>query len=69
MMVEFKSSDRLGPGLFCIDVLNDGVRVGHIRRQLATGAFRYYRGANYELAMTFEDADLERLKRRVSKTP
>jgi hypothetical protein len=69
MMVEFKPSDTLGPGLFCIDVLNAGVRVGHIRRQLATGAFRYYRGANYELTLAFEDADLERLKRRVSETP
>jgi hypothetical protein len=68
-MVEFKSSDTLGPGLFCVDVLNDGVRVGHIRRQLATGAFRYYRGASYELTMAFEDTDLERLKRLVSKTP
>jgi hypothetical protein len=68
-MLEFKASDSLGSGMFCLDVLNNGVVVGQIRRRLATGLFRYYRAAPSELTMTYEDADLERLKRRVSEAP
>lgn len=68
-MLEFEASDSLGGGMFCLDVLNDGIVIGQIRRRLATGLFRYYRAAHSELMITYEDADLERLKRRVREAP
>jgi hypothetical protein len=64
-MVEFKTSGTLGSGLFCLDVLSEGVLVGTIRKRLSTGIFRYYRGVDEGLVARFEDADLERLKQRV----
>ena len=67
-MVEFRSSNTWGAA-FCVDVLHDGVFAGHIRRQLATGVFRfYYRDVHDDLQLTFQDRDLEALKRRIRET-
>jgi hypothetical protein len=67
-MVEFRSSNTWGAA-FCVDVLHDGVLAGHIRRQLATGVFRfYYRDVHDDLQLTFQDRDLEALKRRIRET-
>ena len=67
-MVEFRSSNAWGPA-FCVDVWHHGMLAGHIRRQLATGVFRfYYRDVDDELQPTFQDRDLEALKRRIRDT-
>lgn len=67
-MVEFRSSNSWGAA-FCVDVLHHGMLAGHIRRQLATGVFRYYyRDAHDDLQRTFQDRDLEALKRRIRET-
>ena len=67
-MVEFRSSNAWGPA-FCVDVWHHGMLAGHIRRQLATGVFRfYYRDVHDELQPTFQDRDLEALKRRIRET-
>jgi hypothetical protein len=67
-MVEFRSSNSWGAA-FCVDVLHHGMLAGHIRRQLATGVFRYYyRNVHDELQPTLQDRDLEALKRRIRET-
>jgi hypothetical protein len=67
-MVEFRSSNAWGPA-FCVDVWHHGMLAGHIRRQLATGVFRfYYRDVDDELQPTLQDRDLEALKRRIRDT-
>ena len=68
-MVEFKSKDDTMGVAFRIDVLRDGMLAGHIRRRLATAVFRYYRSLQNDQMPTFEDHDLEALKRRVRKDP
>lgn len=67
-MVEFRSSNSWGAA-FCVDVLHHGMLAGHIRRQLATGMFRYYsQDAHDDLQPIFQDRDLEALKRRIRET-
>ena len=66
-MVEFRSSNAWGPA-FCVDVWHHGMLAGHIRRQLATGVFRFYYPDDDELQPTFQDRDLEALKRRIRDT-
>ena len=66
-MVEFRSSNAWGPA-FCVDVWHHGMLAGHIRRQLATGVFRFYCPDDDELQPTFQDHDLEALKRRIRDT-
>ena len=52
MMVEFKRRDTLGGGL-SIEVRNDGLIVGHIRKRPDTGAFRYFRGESNDLSAVY----------------
>jgi hypothetical protein len=67
-MVEFERRDTLGGG-FTIDVLNQRMLAGQIRKRPDTGAFRYYRGVHNQLTPADEDLDLEALKRRVKQNP
>ena len=67
-MVEFRSSNAWGAA-FCVDVWHRGMLAGHIRRQLATGVFRfYYQDVHDELQPTLQDRDLEALKRRIRES-
>jgi hypothetical protein len=67
-MVEFKSRQTLRGGLW-IEVHRSGVLIGHIRMSIDRATFRYFRGSCNELAPSYEDRDLDRLKRRVRKEP
>jgi hypothetical protein len=67
-MAEFTRPDTLGAG-FSVEVRNLGVVVHHIRKRPDTGVFRYYRGEHNELTPTYENGDLEALKRRVQENP
>lgn len=63
MTVDYKDKNTLGGG-WSLEVLRAGVLVGHIRKP---GLYQYFAGPHNELTPSFEDADLEVLKRRVEK--
>jgi hypothetical protein len=67
-MVTFQRKSALGRGGISLEVHNLGMLVGEIRGPLA-GPFRYYRGARNDLTPSYEDRDLEALKRKVQASP
>lgn len=57
-------------GAFGVEVIRDGLFVGHIGRRLETGAFRYWRGRTALLGTpVYEDHNLEELKRMILANP
>lgn len=68
MPMEFREKQTLGGG-WSLEVRQPGVLLGHIRKRPDTGAYRYFRGPHNELTATYEDVDLEALKRQVAANP
>lgn len=62
-MVEYKEKDLLGG--WSIAVVRQGVTLGHIRKHGQDGSFVYYDGPHNQLNWSFQDHDLESLKRKI----
>lgn len=57
-------------GAFGIEVIRDGLFVGHIGKHRDTRAFRYWRGRTALLGTpVYEDHNLEELKRMILADP
>jgi hypothetical protein len=48
-----------------IEVRNGIVPIGNIRKNPISGAFQYYKGLHNQLNYSFEEKDLDVLKRRI----
>lgn len=68
MGLEFKKNETLGGG-WSLEVRRAGFLVGHIRKRPDTSAYCYFRGSDNILSPSYENADLEVLKRQVSSNP
>ncbi len=55
-----------GPNRWCIDVVADGILVGHIYR--SGDAYRYFEGVCNEVIWSYADPDLARLQARIRTT-
>jgi len=55
-----------GPNRWCIDVVADGILVGHIDR--SGDVYRYFEGVCNEVMWSFADLDLARLQARIRTT-
>ncbi|GAH64606.1 unnamed protein product [marine sediment metagenome] len=59
----YKEKDLLGGWL--IEVRKGPAHIGNIRKNPMTGAFQYYSGPNNQLNWSFEDDNLDSLKKRI----
>lgn len=62
-MIEYKEKDLLGG--WSIEVIANGVTLGHIRKHGQDGSFLYYKGAKNQLNWSYQDHDLAALKIKI----
>ncbi len=60
---KYKEQDLLGG--WKIEVRKGPVHIGNIKKNPTTGAFQYYSGPNNQLNWSFDDDDLDRLKKKI----
>lgn len=62
---QYKEKDLLGG--WSIEVKNGSIVLGNIRKNPSSGAFQYFSGRNNILNPSFEENNLDDLKRRIEK--
>ncbi len=66
-MKTYKYEEKSLIGDWRIEVRKGSIHIGNIRKHPISGVFRYYEGPNNFLNYSFEESDLETLKRRIEK--
>ncbi len=64
-MEPYKYEEKSLLGGWKIEVKKGAIHIGNIRKNPTSGAFQYYKGPNNVLNYSFEEDDLEVLKKRI----
>ena len=66
MVITYREQDLLGG--WSIEVLVDGVLVGHIQKHGQDGSYVYFKGPSNQMNWSLQDAILQGLKDRIQGT-